>query len=235
MDTTNPAPFINNPKQMYQRIIYAITNGLTHTMDRASYLTNVKGKPVPAAHGRVRNRIATSEPRNLTGRIECTGCSASPSIIDELARNCLLQILMVGAMEAIANGQTPQEYFVNQFPSIASWQNQKDLAIKASLFGFNCPQVKELIEEALKFIDAISLQYPALELQAKIAKKRISNLLNPAANSLEEYLNNPQGPISEVLKQELIYGIKPLELAQKINNYQLSLAQKLLTEPFYWL
>lgn len=235
MDTTNPGQFIENPEQMHQRIIYAITNGLTHTMDRASYLTKVNDKLIPVAHGRVRNRIASSEPRNLTGRIEFTGCSASPSIIDEVARNCFLQILMVGAMEAVTNGQMPQEYFNNNFPSIASWQNQKDLAIKTSLFGFHYPPAENLINEALEFIETVYSHYPALKLQAQIATARIKNLLADSVGTLEEYLENPQGPISEVLKNEISNGVNPLDFAQRIHNYQLLLAQKLLINPLFWL
>ena len=235
MDTTNPGPFIENPHNMYERIIYSIVNGITHTMDRGSYLTEINGKLIPIAHGKVRNRISSTEPRNLTGRVEFTGCGASPSIIDEVARNCFLQILMIGAMEAVTNGQTPQEYFGQNFPSIASWEKQKDLAIKTSLFGFNYQPAKELIEEATQFIIYISNQYPALELQAKIATNRLRNLLSPAVDSLKQYLENPQGSISEVLKNELRRGVDPLELARKIHQYQLDLSGRILTNPFYWI
>lgn len=234
MDTTNPGPFTNDPGTMYQRIIYSITEGLTYTMDRGSYLTEVNGKLIPVAHGRVRNRISSTEPRNLTGRIEFTGCAASPSIIDEAARNCFLQILMVGAMEAVANGKVPQEYFSHQFPSLTSWERQKDLLIKASLYGFNHPQVKNLIQEAINFINLISSNYPALNLQNKIATVRIRNLLAEPANSLEDYLINPQGPISGVLKNELTRGVDALELTDRIHRYQLVLSQKLTADPFYW-
>ncbi len=168
MDTTKPGKFIENPNNMYERIIYSVVNGLTHTMDRGSYLTEINEKLIPAVHGRVRNRISSTEPRNLTGRVEFTGCSASPSIIDETARNCFLQILMVGAMEAVANGQTPMDHFGLNFPPIASWQQQKDLAIHTSIFGFNYQQAQRLIEEAIRFIEHVSGQYPALSLQAKL-------------------------------------------------------------------
>lgn len=235
MDTTNPGAFIENPNTMYERIIYSIVDGVTHTMDRSSYLTEINGRLIPVAHGRVRNRISSTEPRNLTGRVEFTGCSASPSIIDELARNCFLQILMVGAMEAIANGRTPQEYFGQNFPHIASWQNQKNLAIETSAIGFNYQPAIYLIQEAIQFAQYIASQYPALKLQTKIAIRRLENLLANPASSLEEYLKNPQGPIAEVIKNEIRRGVDPLELVRRIDNYERNLAQLLLQNPFYWL
>lgn len=122
MDTTNPSPFIGNVEEMTNRIEYAIKEGLTHTADRASYLTQVGERVFPVMHGRVRNRICSSDPRNQTGRVEFTGCGASPSYYDELARNCFLQILTVAALEAVANNQTPMEYWGSSFPSIASWE-----------------------------------------------------------------------------------------------------------------
>ncbi|MGB9882960.1 MAG: hypothetical protein ACPLRN_00365 [Microgenomates group bacterium] len=235
IDTSNPGPFIENSSQMYQRIIYGITQGLTHTMDRASYLSEVNGKIVPVAHGRVRNRIASTEPRNLTGRVEYTGCSASPSIIDELARNCFLQVLTIAAIEALANKQMPQDYFSNHFPSIGSWERQKDLAIKASLQGFSEPEVFQLINETLNFLTYMEENYQVLEPQIKIAKQRVQNLTQDAVFSLEDYLRNPRGPISRVVKNEIQRGVEPIELVGRIHNYELELAQRLLQNPFYWL
>jgi len=235
MDTANPGPFIGSVEEMYNRITYGIVNGLTHTMDRASYLAEVDGRIVPVAHGRVRNRIASTEPRNQTGRIEYTGCSASPSVIDEVGRNCFLQVLMVAALEALANGQMPQDYFKDQFPSISSWENQKRLSQTASLYGFNHPQVSILIDQGLSFLTYMKENYPPLKHQIEIAGRRIKNLRNQAASSLEEYLANPFGSIAEVIKNEIRKGVDPLELTRRIHNYEIRLAEKLLQNPFYWL
>jgi len=235
MDTTNPGPFIGSVEEMYKRITYGIVNGLTHTMDRSSYLTKVNDRIVPVAHGRVRNRISSTEPQKKTGRIEYTGCSASPSVIDEMGRNCFLQVLMIAALEALSNGQMPQDYFKEQFPSLSSWERQKHLTQTASLFGFNHPEVSALIDEGLRFLSYMEKNYPALGQQVEIARRRIQNLRNQAAYSLEEYLANPTGPIAEVIKNEIRNGTEPLELIRRIHNYEIRLAEKLLQNPFYWL
>ena len=235
MDTTNPGPFIGSVEEMYRRITYGVVNGLTHTMDRSSYLASVGNKIVPVAHGRVRNRIASTEPRNQTGRIEYTGCSASPSVIDESARNCFLQVLMVAALEALSNGQMPQDYFKEMFPSISSWERQKYLTQAASLYGFNYPEVSALIDEGLSFLSYMEGNYPALKQQIEIARERIQNLRNQAVSSLEEYLVNPTGPVAEVIKNEIKRGIDSLELVRRVHNYEIQLAEKLLQNPFYWL
>jgi len=235
MDTTNPGPFIGSVEEMYRHITYGVVNGLTHTMDRSSYLASVGDKIVPVAHGRVRNRIASTEPRNQTGRIEYTGCSASPSVIDESARNCFLQVLMVAALEALSNGQMPQDYFKKMFPSISSWERQKYLTQAASLYGFNYPEVSTLIDEGLSFLGYMEENYPALKQQIEIARKRIQNLRNQAVSSLEEYLVNPTGSVAKVIKNEIKRGVDPLELARRVHNYEIQLAEKLLQNSFYWL
>jgi hypothetical protein len=235
MDTTNPGPFIGSVEEMYNRITYSIVNGLTHTMDRSSYLALVDNRVVPVAHGRVRNRISSTEPRNQTGRVEYTGCSASPSVIDEVGRNCFLQVLMVGALESLSNAQMPQDYFQKNFPSISSWERQKYLTQTASLYGFNHLEVSKLIDEGLSFLDYMKENYSALKQQTEIARSRIENLRNQASNSLEEYLDNPTGPIAEVIKNEIRKGSGQLELATRIHNYEIRLAEKLLKDPFYWL
>lgn len=227
MDTTNPSPFIGNVEEMTNRIEYAIKEGLTHTADRASYLTQVGERVFPVMHGRVRNRICSSDPRNQTGRVEFTGCGASPSYYDELARNCFLQILTVAALEAVANNQTPMEYWGSSFPSIASWERQKNIVQEAALYGFNSKDVKELVEEGCSFVLEIKSRYPKLGQIADIAAARIRNLLEEPVGSLEEYVNNPRGPISGVIINEIKKGLSPLELASRIHQFQIELAEKI--------
>lgn len=232
MDTTFPAPFIGDPQKMYDNMSRAIINGYTHTLDRASYITEVNGREIAVQHGRVRNRIASTEPLNQTGRIEFTGCSASPSILDELGRNCFLQLLAVGAYEALANGQHPVEYFGQSYPHLASWEEQKNLVTKANLFGFNHSEVSSLIDESLRFIEELGEKYPALRQQVDVARWRIENLRKPPVSSLQEYLGNPVGPISEVIQNEISKGIDPLELVKRIAWYQNELSRRILDGSF---
>lgn len=229
MDTTNPGPPLLTPKTMRDNITYAIKNGLTHTMDRASILiTMPDGRIVPSAHGRVRNRAATSEPSNQTGRVEFTGCPASPSVLDEIARNCFLQVLTVASYEALAAGKHPFNYFADQYPDLAQWSKQKDIAKKASLYGFHDAEVKALINESIKFLCDMRVKYPALTKETSIAQTRLENLLLPPVESLETYLINPRGSISEVIQQEIANGIDPLALAKKIEAYELGIASLII-------
>lgn len=229
MDTTYPADFILTPERMHKRITSAIVDGLSHTLDRASYVSEIGGVKVAAMHARVRNRMATSEPKNQTGRIEFTGCCATPSILDETARNCFLQVLTIAAYEALAHGEHPVTYWAQKYPNLSRWEEQKDLAMKASVFGFKYPEVKTLIEESLEFLNLMR-KYSTLVPEINMASERIVNLLRDPATSLEEYLGNPQGPICEVLQQELQNGVDPVDLAKKIEVYQISMAQKILSK-----
>ncbi len=230
MDTTNPAPFIESYEEMVKRITYGIVNGLTHTADRSSYIADINGRSVAVMHGRVRNRICSSEPKNQTGRVEFTGCGASPSLYDEVARNCFLQIMAVASLEAVENGQTPMEYWGENYPHIASWENQKRLLQKASLEGFRVTEIRQLIQEGLAFIEDVLERYPSLQEIGQIASERIQNLLEEPIDSLEEYINNPKGPISEVIQKEIARGLSSLELVKKIHDFQLELSQKILND-----
>lgn len=232
IDTANPAEFVDSPQQMYANITHAVTTGLTQTMDRGTFLSMVNGKVVSPAHGRVRNRISSSEPKNLTGRVEFTGCSSSPSLIDELARNSFLQVLTFASYEALSHGQYPQQYFAEAFPSAASWQNQKNISVKAALFGFNHPEVKALIDESIAFLHMMEERHPALSLQVAIAEARLQNLTLPPVDSLEEYGRNPRGPISEVIQREITKGISPIELARRIEKYQLDISSSITSGQF---
>lgn len=228
LDTTHPSDFIRSPEVMRARIIDMIVSGKSHTIDRSSYVADVNGNKVPCMHGRVRNRMFTHEPMNQTGRIEFTGCSSSPSLHDEAARNSLLQIMAVGAFEALANGMHPVEYFGTKFPNLAEWEGQKRLSIEANLFGFNHPEVGSLIDEGIRFIQYMEEQYPALKEQCRLAANRLANLRAPAANSLEEYRQTSQGPISEVLMKELASGTDPLTLAARVDDYQTAIARDIV-------
>jgi hypothetical protein len=240
LDTTYPAPFIKTPEQYRNNVTHQIVNGLSHTLDRAAYMTEItdqeNDRNVQRAvmHGRVRIRAASNEPKNLSGRVEFTGCSASPSLHDEVARNCFLQLLMIAAYESLANGVHPAEYFKLEFPNIADWSQQQDLAIEASLYGFHAPRIKALIAEGIKFIDCMEHKFrqnnqtSSLTPQAVIARTRLHNLLNPPSTSLDAYLHNPVGPFSEVVQHELAKH-SPLKVTQRIEEYQLNLAKKFLS------
>lgn len=244
LDTTYPAPFIMTPANYRRRVSDQIVNGLSHTIDRAAYMTEIpdlqNGGYTKRAvmHGRVRIRAASNEPRNLTGRVEFTGCSASPSIWDEAARNSLLQLLMVGAYEALANGQHPADYFGGEFPNLAEWKDQQALAIEASLYGFRTPRIMSLIGEGIRFVDRMQDKYltrenghgpvSALGTQARLARERLLNLQAPPAQSLGDYVDSPRGPFSEVVRNELMGGKTPLEVTREIESYQLAMADKLL-------
>lgn len=232
LDTTYPSPFIMNSQTYRQRVTQQIIEGQSHTMDRAAYVSSlhVEGQDVqnPVMHGRVRVRATSNEPRNLSGRVEYTGCSASPSLYDEAARNSLLQLLMIAAYEALAEGANPVEYFKDRFPSLGRWEDQKDIVFEANIHGFRTPRVSALIHEGMQFAEEMGTRYPALQQQARFAHARLANLLKDPVPNLQEYLHNPQGPFCEVVQAELASGRTPLEVTKEIEKYQLALAEKIL-------
>ena len=231
MDTSHPAPFVGNVAQMYANITHSIMAGLSPTIDRGTYLHQAQnGKKVPVMHGRVRNRAASHEPKSQTGRIEFTGCSNSPSIVDEQARNAFLQVLSVLALEAVEAKQHPVDYFGSKFPHIASWKKQKDLATNAALYGFHHRSVQEVISESLEVLEYAKRQYPSIGHLADIASSRVKNLNMQPVVSLKEYAQNPQGPISEVIMQEIMCGASGLDIAKMIHRYQINSAKKILNQ-----
>lgn len=236
LDTTHPAEFIRDPKTYRARTTELITSGLSHTLDRSAYMSEfddpaggTEKVKRPVMHGRVRVRATSNEPGNKSGRVEFTGCSASPSIHDEVARNSLLQLMMVGAYEALSEGKHPSDYFAQKgFYSMAGWKEQKELLMEANLRGFKSQKVSNLIDEGIRFAKLMGRKYHALEEQASIVEKRLSNLRKKPVNSLEEYVDNPQGSFAEVVQIELAKGQSALEVAKKIEQYQLTMANKLL-------
>lgn len=233
LDTTHPGEFIMTPERYRERVAHQIETGLSHTLDRAGYmsvLTGPDGEQIerPVMHGRVRLRAATTEPMNQSGRVEFTGCSASPSIYDEAARNSLLQMMALGAYEAIAEGKHPIEYFRKEFPSMGEWENQKDLIIEADLHGFKTKKVSALIREGLQFAQRMGEKYPALKEQSELVQARLKNLWAEPVATLDEYAANPQGPFCEVVQNELRSGKSTLEVTKEIEKYQLRMANKFL-------
>ena len=234
LDTTHPADFIRDPETYRKRTTHLITEGLSHTLDRSAYMSEfdtAEGEHIerPVMHGRVRIRATSSEPNNKSGRVEFTGCSASPSINDEVARNSLLQLMMVGAYEALSEGKHPTDYFAEQgFSSMAGWKEQKELLMDANLLGFKTEKVSSLIDEGVRFAERMGEKYHALKEQAGIVKDRLLNLRKDPVASLDEYVDNPQGSFAEVVQKELGKGQSALDVAKKIEQYQLTMANKLL-------
>ncbi len=233
LDTTHPGEFIMTPERYRERVSHQIETGLSHTLDRAGYmsvLTGPDGEQIerPVMHGRVRLRAATTEPMNQSGRVEFTGCSASPSIYDEAARNSLLQLMSMGAYEALAEGKHPVEHFREEFPSMGEWKNQKDLIMEANLHGFKTNKVAALIHEGLRFAQRMGKKYPALKDQVALVQSRLQNLWAEPVATLDEYATNPRGSFAEVVQNELRGGKSALEVTKEIEQYQLRMANKFL-------
>lgn len=229
LDTAHSGPFIGDSQTMNDRISYGIRNGLSHTMDRTSYLAQAGERTVASMHGRVRNRKASSDPRNLTGRVEFTGCSSSASILDESARNSFLQILLVAAYEGLSQDAHPANYYAGRYPSLTSADNGMSLGQEAALHGFRTSNVSALIEEGVALCQDIGERYPVLSDQSQEVQWRLNNLLRDPAASLEEYVNNPVGPFCEVVQQEWLRNPDPVSLAKKIEAYQLAVATRILS------
>ena len=238
LETTYAGPFINTPEEYRDRVKRQITTGEANTADRAAYTATVKGKERPVMHGALRVRLAGGLPadpdntKTWVGRIEYTGRSASPSLLDEAASNAMLYLLTLASYEAVAAGKHPTEHFANMYPSMTRWQNRQDLVRDYSMYGADHPQVGAVITEALRFITDMGSKYPDAEhvqQMVALAKARVNNMLVPAEETprtLKEYVQKPHGSISVVMQHMYEDGASALDIAKAVHEYQLEMARQ---------
>lgn len=229
MDTAGPPDkFVRTPEEYRTRVAFAIENALTATGDRGAYLTTYPDGTIRSMmHGAVRMRMAAKQQGMKGGRTEYTGCGASPSLVDEAGRNALLELMTVGAYEAVEAHQHPAEYFAAKgFPSFADVSQQQELMRLYSMYGPEHPAVQQMIHEGVRFIDYIASQYPAslrIQQAGVLARERIANLLTAreaTPRSLAEYRHNPRGSISVVMQHMVEDGYTPLAVMKALVQYQ---------------
>ena len=238
MDTTFPAPFIGNPATLKDRITEAMLDGTADRLDRASYVTVFPGNvKVASAHGAVRNRMSQGDglkPHdNAIGRVEFTGGGSTPDIVATVARNAFLQLLAVYSYEALAQGQYPKEYQNGLFPHMNSWEHRLELSHEYNFKQTNSSQAMKLVQDGMAFLDYMQAHYKTEDMQYLINTARIGmqKLYEPAtANNLTEFLQHPQGLISQVITNMYDQGMAPVQIAHAIHEYQMQQAQILLDQ-----
>jgi hypothetical protein len=229
MGTTGEGDMIRTPEELHNRITTAIVNGETHTMDRTAYRTTLEdGTETPSYHGPVRLRMATSNGKPI-GRIESTESGSSFSLLDEYARNVFLDVLKLGAFEAVANGQQPTEYFADKYPNLVDSSKRKEIGHAYNLNGPTDPTAGEVIDEAVRFMTEMADKYKPYKADISFAVDRIKNLKRIAtATSFEEYESNPVGPVSQVMQNMLDSGRTPLEVVEAAVTYEQRTAQRII-------
>lgn len=226
--TTESSPSIGSSAEGNRRIKHLLYTGKVATMDRGSFVsfpvgTLLTDKPeiFPSLHERVRERMGTSTlPIKPLGRTEYTGRRATISVIDQLASNTLIRLYIVSANEAIANGMHPSQYFGEKYPYMKTANKHKHLAHLYNLHGTNSPEVKSLLRQNLRYLTDMRNQYPALGNDIDFVIGRIANMFfTSEANNLQEYRENPTGPIFDVIRREA-EKYTPAQVVKNASNYQ---------------
>lgn len=239
MTTTYPAPFVRDAQGLRDTVTSAMIDGTADRLDRASYITAFESESgvqqEPAAHGRVRIRMAYGPMEKLadkrTGRIEFVGCGSTPDIVALVSRNAFLQLLGIYAHEALAAGQYPREFAEGTFPSMTNWDKQRELSHRYNFRGMHDPNIQTLVDEGQNFIDHMAKNYPdAITRQlvqlARYGMERLGQ--ETEVKTLDEFLVNPRGSISDVIVSMFESGLSPVEITEAIHDYQLKQAQQII-------
>lgn len=223
-------PFIDSPQELTERIIYGITNGMATTADRSAYFAqNPDGIKFISAHAVARLR-PFGRPGKDTRRVEYVAGGSTPSVYDALARDAYLTILWTGAMEALANKKSPQEYFSEKgFTLAGTADNQKELSIRHALKGAKDEGVSTVINQNLDFLKYMYDKYPHLQDHIKFVSARLLNLkAKPTASNAMEYAENPRGSIADVLIGMKEKGATDLQILRQLDYLQMHVADKII-------
>lgn len=223
-------PFIKGTNELCSRITKGVVEGIATTPDRAAFHNiGPDGVPFVSAHARTRLR-GFGNLAIPTARVEFVGGSSTPSLYDVLARDAYLTILWTAALEAVSNGQSPQEYFLSRgFPSLARWEYQQELSIAYSLYGTSNQDVVNLIQENLFFLSYMRKQHPHLKNYVDYVAYRIQNMGKKAhVSTIDEYSFQPEGNIGHVIVAMKQDGWSDVEILHQLNRHQLIVAKKII-------
>jgi len=223
-------PFIRGTEELQERIVKGVVDGVATTPDRAAF-HNVgpDGVPFVSAHARARLREFGDLAQPMA-RVEFVGGSSTPSLHDVIARDVYLTVLWTAALEAVSQGVSPQEHLSRLgFSSAARWENQQELAMSYSMKGVSDKGVSDNIQENILFLSYMKERYPHLKKNIDYVVKRIENMSKKAvATTIDEYTENPCGPISDVLIHMKQNGFDDVEILNQLNRHQLAIAHKVI-------
>lgn len=224
-----PGPLINSEEDLYARWEAGIIGGTAATVDRLSAVSIApSGEIFPSMHARARLRVAGDGVKPSV-RVESVGDSATPSLYDRLARDAYLVVLWNGAMEAMATGQTPQEFWGENYPAITDWRKQQEATLGFSVEGPANTEAAELIGQNIRFLHDMKNLQPQLGTYIDYVLARIDNFYRPTqARNLDEYTTNPTGSISEVIRQMKLDGKTDAEIVRAIDRHQTAVAKRVI-------
>ncbi|HZE87178.1 MAG TPA: hypothetical protein VE090_03135 [Methylomirabilota bacterium] len=230
MGTTFPGDLIRDPQTLYDRMKKGIIDEETHTLDRSAFRTTMPdGQVFSSCHGPVRLRHVAPRNGEPISRIETTGPGSSFSLLDEYARDVLLDVFNLAAFEAVANRSHPADYFKDKYPTLTISSNRMDIGRGYNLNGPSDLIAGKAIEECLTFLNEMADKYPPFAKNISIAQNRIANLRQEAtAVNFDEYAQDPVGPVSQVIQIMHHRGYTPAKIAQDVANYELKMAKALI-------
>ncbi|MBD3362389.1 hypothetical protein GF362_01580 [Candidatus Dojkabacteria bacterium] len=235
--TSHAGDFIYTPENYKSRAIEAIINGSADRIDRAAYTSYHEDldQDIASVHARVRFRVTGGSGEDYfqkpLGRVEFVGGAATPDIVALVARNAMVKLMGIAAYEAVSNGQHPADYFKYKFPSMAACDEHIDLAHDYNFYGADHPKVAALLEEAKSFLNYIRQEYNTEEIQylADLAEVGLNKLEEPTkARSLDEYLEDPQGNISDVVAHMWEDGYSAKEIAEAVAEFEKQQSEKII-------
>jgi hypothetical protein len=163
------------------------------------------------------------------GRQEFVGSPATPDITAAVARKAYLQLLGLGAVEALANGKYPIEYFRYKFPLLSGWSDQRELAHDYNFNGTGSKAARALLDEVVEYVRYMAKQYPSedVEYAAEVVEANVQRMRQPAqARNLDDYLFSMEGMLPDVLANLYDDTRDPLQVSEQVHRFQIRQAQQ---------
>lgn len=230
MATSLPGEMVGNVDELNKRTTEGIVDGNTHTLDRTAYYSTLPdGRKVKSYHGPVRIRMSQPAPDSTIGRVEVTEAGNTFSLLDYYAYTIFCDAMKLAAIEAVAHGQQPSEYYGEKYPLIVSSDKRTAIGDGYNLHGAESPLAREAIQQAHAFMGEVAEKYKPFAKNIRFAQERIANLLEPTdARNFDEYLEDPKGQVSEVMRHMYYDGRTPAEITMAVTKYEYDIARKIL-------
>lgn len=225
-DGALPSSFISDVNNLKKRWIYGMQNGVLFTADRLSYQSKLPEKnPHAIIYGAARIRLESKELIIQSGRVENTIAGISPSLLDEIAHDAYLNLLYIAALQAVAKGIHPKDYFGKKYSLIADWRKRRKVVRLYNIYGSTPPEVQVLLRQAVGLLDDLVKDYPNLADMILFTKSRIQNITKTIKGNIDNYADSPEGPISDVILAMYQNGLLPVTICRKICDYQIHMAK----------
>lgn len=235
--TAYPGDFIMTPDNYKNRVVEAMVEGQADRIDRSGFIAyhEDRDEKITNPHARARFRVAPNEGKNKfdkrLGRVEFVGGGNTPDLTALMSRNAMYKLMALASYEAVAHGQHPVEYFKYVFPSMSTCEDQINVAYSYNLGGPEDPQAAALVEEGRSFIEYMRRQYPNDDIGyvADLAEMGLDKLIEKTeARTLEEYMTNSKGNVSDVINHMHEDGYTALEIAIQVSDFEKKQSEKVI-------